>query len=96
MSRCPLGFTEVCENLNTRSLTEMASSCPRNRRDRPRPRPGPRVRVDRNNCTCLPTSMVEQDIEAGVNPLGRSLKDCVKVEQTLMFPQVNGKVKPSI
>ena len=86
-----MGFTLVCEDV-TRSANKMKEVCPA-KLDIPwaqavsRGTPGPAVT---EGCSCLPRRGVEQDLVAGISPLGGNYKGCVKLEQELIFPNIKG------
>ena len=94
-SPCQLGYTYVCENNspvagNTSfsprgdvfsSDQKMAEICPANLVKRS---------GQNNACTCLPTRGVEQDMAAGLSPLGRKHQGCVRVNMDLVFPDLKG------
>ena len=44
-------------------------------------------------CSCLPTILVEQSLDLGVNPLGSQEKKCVNMHQNLVFPDLEGDRK---
>ena len=95
-----MGFTLVCEDV-TRSENDMKEVCPA-KRDIPwaqavsRGTPGPAVSRGTpgpaltEGCSCLPRRGVEQDLVAGISPLGSNYKGCVKLEQELIFPNIKG------
>ena len=71
---CSPGYTLVCGEAT--KLSNMTSVCP----------------VDKlagfgaeDECSCLPTRGVEQDLASGINPLGSTHKECVNVATELIF-----------
>ena len=55
-----------------------------------RSQPLKNILSDMSTCNCLPIRMVEQDLAAGINPLGSGYKGCAFVLQELVFPDVEG------
>ena len=41
-------------------------------------------------CSCLPTVLVEQSLNREVNPLGSQQKMCVNLNQKMVFPDLEG------
>ena len=77
---CNIGYTLVCGNTAS-GQSRMADACPANSMTRTEAV---------KECSCLPTSGVEQDLESGVSPLGRKHQGCVKVESKMIFEDYQG------
>ena len=78
---CKMGYTKVCSGTMASKRKGMADACPGNLNSR---------RDAAKECTCLPTRGVEQDLDFGVNPLGRTRQGCVNVEQKMVFGDLEG------
>ena len=78
---CSIGYTLVCGNVAP-GQGRMADACPANLMTRSE---------DLKECACLPTRVVEQDLESGISPLGRKHQGCVKVESKMIFENYQGK-----
>ena len=74
----------MCKNSNgvSKARAEMAKTCS----DSPDPRA-----EGSDSCTCIPTRIVEDDLEIGINPLGRDRAGCVEVEEEMIFKDLTGR-----
>ena len=43
------------------------------------------------SCSCIPTRIVEQDLEAQTSPLGQNSVGCITVEQEIVLKGLKGK-----
>ena len=64
-----------------KSRAQMAKSCSNSRDPR---------NQDDGSCACIPTRIVEEDLETGTNPLGRDRASCIEVEEDMVFKGFDG------
>ena len=84
---CPVGSTWVCTAESSEIQNAMVEVCPD---ESSRSQPLKNILSDMQTCNCLPIRLVEQDLAAGINPLGSGYKGCAFVLQELVFPDVEG------
>ena len=84
---CAVGSTWVCTAESPEIQNEMVEVCPDATSSS---QPLTNILSDMPACNCLPIRNVEQDLAAGINPLGSGYKGCAFVLQELVFPDVEG------
>ena len=47
---------------------------------------------DASVCSCIPTRVVEEDLERRTNPFGKDQTGCFKVEQEMVFKGITGEL----
>merc|ERR1739838_1214259 len=83
---CEPGFTRVCPSGAAGSCPdEMFSFCPYNG--------SPAAAADTWACSCLHTTMLELDVQAGINPLGECHGECICISGDM--EAITHKQKPA-
>ena len=72
---CQLGYTRVCNSDKT-TLSKTAL-CPADR--------GEEEEEEKEECSCLQRTLVEENLLDGVNPLGRDSRQCFQVPSEMIF-----------
>ena len=80
-----MGFTLVCKSPDGRIKEEedMVRSC--------FAAPESRSTNDKS-CSCIPTRIVEEDLETQTNPLGKERSGCIKVEEDMVLKGLEGTI----
>ena len=74
---CPSGYTVVCGEAT--KMSSMTAVCPAEKQAGV---------VLEDECSCLPTRGVEQDLASGISPLGSTHQECVNVATELVFRNI--------